>query len=490
MGSKKNISRTEHEPSLEQAVFHALHERLESGVCVLDETGRILTLNAAGARLVGWTEPLVSGKLFHEVLECSCPLGEVDSERCPIRRVMQDRRLSHFPKIQLRCRNGKWTWVRLMIIGLETYGRAGWLLMFRDLTGELSLTDECRRLASIPEENPFPVIEADALGHLHYANPAMVRLMEKAEIQNDGMSAALPSDFKNIVQQCLAKNMIEQDVEVNVGHKQYAWLMAPLVEEGLVRGYGMDITDRKLAADELAAFTDMVERKNRELDQSVIKAETATKAKAVFLATMSHEIRTPLNGVIGMTEILMGTSLTVEQWECARVILSSANSLLFLINDILDFSKIEAGKLTLEYLAFDIRDLVEDVIHVFARWAQQKSLDLTWLVHPEVPHLLKGDPNRLRQILTNFLNNAIKFTDEGAVKLEVDQEDETIRFSVQDTGIGVSAEVQARLFQAFSQADVSTTRKYGGTGLGLAISRQLTELMGGAIGVNSTLGSG
>jgi len=490
MGSKKILFHTKQETFLEQAVYHALHDRLDVGVCALDETGRILSLNAAGLRMGGWPESQVKGRVCHEVMECSCPPDEGDSDRCPIRRVMQDRQRSHFPKIQLRRRNGEWKWVRLTIISLEEYGRPGLLLTFRDLTEELALTDECRRLASIPEENPFPVIEADALGHLHYANPAMLHLMEKAEIRHDGISAALPMDFKTIVRQCLVKNMSEHDVEVTVGSKQYAWLLAPLADMGLVRGYGMDITDRQLAAEELGAFADMVERKNRELDQAVIKAESATQAKAAFLAAMSHEIRTPMNGVIGMTEILMGTSLTAEQWECARVIRSSAESLLLIINDILDFSKIEAGKLTLECLPFNLHDLVKDVVKLFEKRAQQKGLDLACLIHRKVPHLLKGDPNRLRQILTNFLNNAVKFTEEGSVTLHVEWEDENIRFSVQDTGIGVSADDQTRLFQAFSQADVSTTRKYGGTGLGLAISRQLTELMGGMIGVDSTPGKG
>jgi signal transduction histidine kinase/CheY-like chemotaxis protein len=221
-------------------------------------------------------------------------------------------------------------------------------------------------------------------------------------------------------------------------------------------------------------------------------AERASSAKSEFLARMSHEIRTPMNGVLGMSELLQATELTPRQRHLSETISRSAEALLQIINDILDFSKVEAGKLELERVDFRLREAVEETIEIFAARAHAKGLELVCDIEAGVPNTVHSDPMRLRQVLINFVGNAIKFTDSGLVVVRVRTvgKDGLLRFEVVDTGIGISVEAQAHIFNAFSQADSFTTRKYGGTGLGLAICRQLATLMGGEIGVHSEVNRG
>ena len=256
-----------------------------------------------------------------------------------------------------------------------------------------------------------------------------------------------------------------------------------------------DITDRKQAEEKLLETNRRLEQATAWANDMALQAHEANRAKSDFLANMSHEIRTPMNGVIGMTGLLLDTELTDKQRHYAETVRSSGESLLGLINDILDFSKIEAGKLDLETLDFDLRSMLDDFAATIALRAHDKGLEFICAAAPDVPAYLRGDPGRLRQILTNLAGNAIKFTQAGEIAVKASLVSETegeavLRFSVRDTGIGIPADKQKLLFQKFTQADASTTRKYGGTGLGLAISKQLVEMMDGEVGIESEEGRG
>ncbi len=348
---------------------------------------------------------------------------------------------------------------------------------------------EKRHLEAVVLNSPVAIVVMDLYGAITSWNPAAERLFGYTEAEAVGgnvddllATGALRTEATTFSQQTLRENKL---IRIVTQRKRKDGTLVDVE----VSGVPVVLDNQRIAA--LAIYHDITE-----LQRARREAEAANTAKGSFLAVMSHEIRTPLNGVIGMTSLLLDTLLTPEQRDYAETIRNSSEALLAIINDVLDFSKIEADKLDLEYQPFDLRECIESALDLVAVNAHAKKLELAYLIEPGVPITLLGDVTRLRQILLNLLSNAIKFTERGEVAILVDMQPDAgsphglLHFSVRDTGIGIPPDRRDHLFQSFSQLDASTTRKYGGSGLGLAISKRLSELMGGAMWVESEVGQG
>jgi len=368
---------------------------------------------------------------------------------------------------------------RELIIGID-----------RDITErkqvEAELLREKQFLEALILNSPAAIVVLDTQENIVSCNPAFEKLYGYTSVEAVGKNLdSLITTTETINQASAYTQQAMTGLVHGIGKRRRKDGYLASVE---IFGVPIIVGEERIGA--LAIYHDITE-----LDQARREAEEANRAKSEFLANMSHELRTPMNGVIGMLELALDTSLTFEQRDYLQTSLQSAEALLTLLNDILDFSKIEAGRLELEAINFSLRNAVEDVAYTLAKRAQDKGLEMACLVHPDISYQLRGDPGRLRQILVNLVGNAIKFTHQGEIVISAEPIEETnshvtIHFEVQDTGIGVPYERQSAVFDRFTQADGSTTRKYGGTGLGLTISRQLVEAMGGKIGVKSTPGVG
>ncbi|HIJ88189.1 MAG TPA: PAS domain S-box protein [Desulfuromonadales bacterium] len=498
--SHENITERKLAEIEQQRLYEELHSILkhtDQGIYGIDESGRFTFINRAGLQILGYQDTELVGKDSHRTIHHSYGDGSpYPALECPIYRANAARTSSRSDNELLWRKDGSSFAAELSsypVIEHEIFH--GGVVTFSDVT-ERRLAEETRRkLTRAIEQCPVSIVITDTNGVIEFVNPRFTELTgytsEEAIGQNQRVlksGETPPEVFASLWTTIAAGKTWEGDFVNKSKDGTLFWehaVISPLLDEsgGITHYLAVkeDITEKRKIQAELISARD--------------KAEAATLAKSQFLATMSHEIRTPMNGVIGMSNLLLETDLSEEQRQYAEIVNKSGENLLGLINDILDFSKIEAGKLDMEIIDFDIRTTMEDTAEMLAMRASQAGLELICHIDPAVPEYLKGDPGRLRQIITNLAGNSIKFTSQGEIGISaaVASEDNgfvVIRFEITDTGIGIPENRRAALFTPFTQVDGSTTRKYGGTGLGLAICKQLTELMGGEIGIESEEGKG
>ena len=489
-------------------------------IIATDTEATITLFNRAAESLLGYSAAEMVGRatpaIFHdldELRKLTLPLstGTDGEESNPLGVLMARSRLNLPNEYECTCirKDGSRIPVQLSITALRNAQRetTGYLAIAIDIS-ERNRAEELARqsleqLKAFVRHAPCAVAMLDHDMKYLMCSDRWIRDYKLAEKKVVGRShyelfPDIPQRWKDVHQRCLtgATERCEEDLfERDDGSKIWMrWEVTPWRDgSGEIRGLIMvseDITTLKKSELALQAANQKMEAALSREETLSKQARAASEAKSEFLANMSHEIRTPMNGVIGMADLLLDTPLTPEQKQYLDAIQTSGEALLSIINDVLDFSKIEARRLELEDVDFDAHALITSVIDVLRPACVSKHLRLGIHLAPEVPRYLRGDPTRLRQALLNLGGNAVKFTDAGEIQISVRREEGALRFEVADTGVGISEERAARLFKPFSQADSSTTRTHGGSGLGLAISRSLIELMGGRIGLESTLGKG
>ncbi len=520
-GVDKDITaskRAEEELRERETVLSAISQSAQEAIVMIDNDGKVIHWNKSAERIFGYTAEETLHLVLHEVLAPDNYRSAYQEAFAQFRVSGQGAAIGKTVELYGLHKNGAQIPVELSLSAARIKGQWHAIGILRDISDRKRIEHERRAAQNfqrrILDTAATAVFTVDPNMIITSVNREFSTLTGYSEEETVGRHCQMLRG-EPCMTMCGLYNPDRIDpiyrkqcsIRAKDGRRLIILKNADLIHDEAGHSTGgiesfIDVTELVEAREEaekvsqnLDAFAREMELKNIELDYARNKAEKATQAKSVFLANMSHEIRTPMNAVIGMTGLLLETELTKEQYRYAEIVRSSGESLLRLINDILDFSKIEAGKIELETLNFDLRLTIEDVVEMQALRAQEKGLEFTYLIKPEIPSLLRGDPGRLRQILINLCGNAIKFTSVGEVSLAVELEEETaesvtVRFTITDTGIGIPLHRRESLFSPFTQADQSTTRKHGGTGLGLSISKELTRLMGGQIGVESEQGNG
>jgi PAS domain S-box-containing protein len=513
----RDIQVRQKELARKDARFRTLYESTGDAIMTLDETG-FTDCNPMALMMFGCTTKEEFCSLHPADLSPAVQPDGQDSMTAAGEKIAVAMKMGRyrFEWVHRRHDTGDCFPAEVLLSAMELDDREILQATVRDITERRRTEDVLRErdevLAAISESTQDAIVMIDSKGMVTHWNSAAERIFgytrEEALgrvlhdfLPTETMRSAHYGAFPGFVASGQGA-AVGQTLELSGLHKdgtevpvELSLSAARLRDKWYAVGIMRDITERKRVENELRQANESLERQTALANSMAAEARKANAAKSEFLANMSHEIRTPMNGVIGMTGLLLDTELTSEQRMYAETVRNSGDSLLGLINDILDFSKIEAGKLEMETLDFDLRTTLENFGDALAMRAHDKGLEFNCLTHPDVPSLLRGDPGRLRQALMNLSGNSIKFTEKGeiAVVTELVSEDDehaTLRFSVRDTGIGIPKDRQEALFEAFTQVDGSTTRKYGGTGLGLTISKLLAELMGGEIGVESVEGEG
>ncbi len=473
--------------------YRAVLDMAPEGVVLL-RAGRSVYVNPAYARMTGSDAPwTMIGKSIADIVPAASHAGsgmealyETLRRNLPVDRV----------EMTLLAGGGRTVHAE-MTAGMISYqGRKVVAVFFRDISARRKCEEKIKqgetRFRLLVEQSKDTFLLHDTRGDIIDVNRHACESLGYTREEMLGMNLRNIDDvYRDGRQQWSLEQLKKGDAQTFEGvHRRKNGGTFPVeIRLSLFHSEGRDLM--------LGLVRDISERKENEikLKKAMAAAEAANRAKGEFLANMSHEIRTPMNGIIGMTGLMLDTYLDAEQRDYLETIRRSADSLLSIINDILDFSKLEAGKMALEVLDFNLRNAIEEMVELPAMAAHGKGVEFAYRIQPQVPVYLKGDPGRLRQILVNLTGNAVKFTKAGEVFLDIslasnNRTHATLRFSVRDTGIGISETNQKQLFQSFHQADAGTTRQYGGTGLGLAISKQLVELLGGRIGVESREGEG